>query len=142
MSARDKASGVSQRVTITSEKGRLSKDEIERMVKEAEEHADADRMAVECIDARNKLESYLYSLRTTVTETLKEKLSDLDASTVANAVSDALVWLDKHPTGAVSDRGVYESKQREVENISNPILSKAYQQPDQQDDTTPRAEGT
>ncbi|CAM9735575.1 unnamed protein product, partial [Ectocarpus fasciculatus] len=127
VSAKDKASGVSQKVTITSEKGRLSKDDIERMVKEAEEHADADKTAVECIDARNKLESYLYNLRTSVTETLKDKLSENDASTVADTISDALEWLDKHTTGSVSDKDVFETKQREVEDIANPVISKAYQ---------------
>merc|ERR1711871_1385390 len=64
VSAEDKASGKSQKITITSDKGRLSEEEIERMIQEAEENADADKAMKEQVDAKNQLEAYLYSLRT------------------------------------------------------------------------------
>merc|ERR1719223_1817611 len=63
VSAEDKASGKTQKITITSDKGRLSEEEIERMVREAEENADADKEARDQVDAKNQLEAYLYSLR-------------------------------------------------------------------------------
>ena len=74
VSAQDKASGKSQKITITSDKGRLSDDEIARMVKEAEENAEEDAKAQKRIEAKNQLESYLYSLRNTVDDTLKDKI--------------------------------------------------------------------
>merc|ERR1712232_1115881 len=62
VTAEDKGTGKSEKITITSEKGRLSKEEIERMVKEAEEYADEDKQIKERIDSRNGLESYLYNV--------------------------------------------------------------------------------
>mmetsp|Transcript_53525 Transcript_53525/g.105550 ORF Transcript_53525/g.105550 Transcript_53525/m.105550 type:complete len:711 (+) Transcript_53525:77-2209(+) len=123
VSAQDKASGKSQKITITSEKGRLSEDEIERMVKEAEENAEADKAAKENVEAKNQLESYLYNLRNSVRDSLKEKLSEEDRELVNNTVSNALTWLETHTT---SDKSEYDEKRAEVEAIAGPIISKAY----------------
>jgi heat shock protein 1/8 len=127
VSAKDKASGVSEKVTITSDKGRLSSADIARMVAEAEEHAEGDQRQQDCVEARNRLESYLYSLRTTVTDTLKAKLSAEEAGVITGAVSAALQWLDEHPAASAGDKEVFESKRAEVEGVANPILTKVYQ---------------
>merc|ERR1712093_312037 len=66
VTAADKGTGKSEKITITSEKGRLSDDEIQRMVDEAEKYAEEDRIVKERVDARNGLESYLYSLKNTI----------------------------------------------------------------------------
>jgi len=74
ISAADQASGVSKSITITSEKGRLSEEEIERMVSEAEEFADQDKAEKEKIEARNQLEAYLYNLKNSISINSKERL--------------------------------------------------------------------
>jgi molecular chaperone DnaK (HSP70) len=123
VSAQDKASGKSQKVTITSDKGRLSEDEIERMIKEAEEHAETDRLAKENIEAKNQLESYLYNLRNSVQDSLKDKIEEADKESLSKAISEALTWLEGHPN---ENKTVYEEKRKEIEQLASPIISKAY----------------
>jgi endoplasmic reticulum chaperone BiP len=123
VSARDKASGKSQSITITSDKGRLSEDEIERMVKEAEEHAEADKMIKQDVEAKNQLESYLYNLKNSVTNTLKEQVSTEDKEAINAAVKDALAWLEEHPSAVKAD---YDERKESVEAIANPIIAQAY----------------
>jgi len=126
VSAHDKATGKSQTITITSEKGRLSEAEIDRMVSEAEDFAEQDAKDKATIEARNGLESYLYNLRNSFTSTgLKEKLSSDDAETLETTTSEALVWLEDNPA---LEKEEYDDKQKEVENIANPILKKVYEQ--------------
>jgi len=96
VSAQDKASGKSQKITITSDKGRLGQDEIERMIREAEENAEADKQQRQRVEAKNQLESYLYSLRSSVEDSLKDVISAEDKETILNAVKDALAWLEGH----------------------------------------------
>jgi molecular chaperone DnaK (HSP70) len=124
ISASDKGTGKSQSLTITSEKGRLSEEEIERMVREAEEFAELDKAEKEKVTARNELETYLYNLKNSVTDALKDKLSDDDKTTITKSVEEALVWLEDHPAAEKVD---YESKQKEVEGVANPILKRAYE---------------
>jgi molecular chaperone DnaK (HSP70) len=93
------------------------------MVAEAEENAEADKVLRERVEARNQLESYLYSLRHSVDESLKDKLSAEEATTLGRAVTEALGWLEEHPA---EDREAYDGKRKEVEAIANPIIAKAY----------------
>lgn len=123
VSAQDKASGKSQKITITSDKGRLSDDEIARMVKEAEENAEEDAKAQKRIEAKNQLESYLYSLRNTVDDTLKDKIESSDKEKISTAVTEALTWLESHQS---EDKETYDEKRKEIETIANPIIAKAY----------------
>eukprot|EP00590_Aulacoseira_subarctica_P000764 CAMPEP_0172420752 /NCGR_PEP_ID=MMETSP1064-20121228/7091_1 /TAXON_ID=202472 /ORGANISM="Aulacoseira subarctica , Strain CCAP 1002/5" /LENGTH=740 /DNA_ID=CAMNT_0013160847 /DNA_START=44 /DNA_END=2266 /DNA_ORIENTATION=- len=125
ISACDKASGKTESITITSEKGRLSEDEIERMVREAEEFAEEDKLAKERVEAKNQLEGYLYNLKNSINEQLQEKLQTEDKETLTKTVDDALVWLEDNPAGEKED---YEKKQKEVEDIVNPILKRVYEQ--------------
>ena len=125
MSAQDKASGKSQKITITSDKGRLGQDEIERMIREAEENAEADKQQRQRVEAKNQLESYLYSLRSSAEDSLKDVLSADDKQTILNTVKDALAWLEGHLN---DDTQSYEAKRKEVEAVAGPIISKAYAQ--------------
>lgn len=124
ISASDKGTGKSQSFTITSEKGRLSEEEIERMVQEAEDFAEQDQLEKDKIEARNSLESYLYNLKNSINDTLQDKLTDDDKSTLITTVDEALVWLEDHPA---AEKDEYDEKQKEVEDVANPILKRAYE---------------
>ena len=123
VSAEDKASGKTQKVTITSDKGRLSEDEIERMVAEAEENAEADKQARQKVEAKNQLEAYLYSLRSSAEDGLKDKLEEDDKNTLITTATEGLAWLDEHQD---EEKDSYDEKRKEVEDVANPIISKAY----------------
>ena len=140
VSAQDKASGKVQKITITSDKGRLSDDEIARMVKEAEENAEEDAKAQKRIEAKNQLESYLYSLRNTVDDTLKDKIESSDKEKISSAVTEALSWLESHQS---DDKETYDDKKKEIEQIANPIIAKAYgaSEPSPSTDDEPSNEG-
>ena len=123
MSAEDKASGKAQKITITSDKARLSQDEIDRMVKEAEENAEIDRIAKQNVEAKNQLEAYLYNLRASVTDTLKDKISAADKETLDAKITEALTWLEENTN---QEKEAYDNKRKEVEDLANPIIAQAY----------------
>jgi heat shock protein 1/8 len=124
ISAADKGTGKSETLTITSEKGRLSEEDIERMVREAEEFADQDEAERAKVQSRNELEAYLYNLKNSVNDALEGKLSDADKESLSKSVEDALVWLEDHPA---AEKDEYDAKQKEVEHVANPIIKKAYE---------------
>lgn len=124
ISAADKGTGKVESLTITSEKGRLSEEEIERMVKEAEEYAEQDAAERAKVQAKNELEAYLYNLKNSINDSLRDKLSEEDKSTLSKTIDDALVWLEDHPA---AEKDEYDDKQKEVEAIANPILKRAYE---------------
>merc|ERR1711943_155699 len=127
VSANDKGTGKTEKITITADKGRLSQEDIERMVREAEEFAEEDRKVKERIDARNGLESYLYNMKNTLDDDEKgvaDKLSADDKEEIENTINEALDWLDENPE---ADKDEYTSKQKEVEAIANPIMRNVYQ---------------
>jgi heat shock protein 5 len=125
--AEDKGTGKSEKITITADKGRLSEEEIERMVREAEEFADEDKAQKENIDARNKLEGYAYSMRNTITdeEKLGGKIEDDDKETIEEAITETIDWLDENPEAEKDD---YAEKLTELEEICNPIVEPLYQE--------------
>ncbi|VAI42007.1 unnamed protein product [Triticum turgidum subsp. durum] len=124
--AEDKGTGKSEKITITNEKGRLSQEEIDRMVKEAEEFAEEDKKVKERIDARNQLETYVYNMKNTVgdKDKLADKLESEEKEKVEEALKEALEWLDENQTAEKED---YEEKLKEVEAVCNPIVSAVYQ---------------
>merc|ERR1712087_949835 len=125
VSAQDKSTGKSNQITITNEKGRLSQSEIDRMVNEAEKYAAEDQANKEKIEAKNGLENYCYSLRNTLQEEkLKDKFEGDDKANIEKAVEDALSWLERNQ---MAEKDEFESKQKEVEGIVNPIMMKVYQ---------------
>jgi len=125
--AEDKGTGKSEKITITNDKGRLSQEEIERMVEEAEEFAEEDKKIKERIDSRNSLETYAYNMKNTVSDSdkLGDKLEESDKSTIQDAVKEVLEWLDENQE---ADTEEYEEKLKEIEGICNPIVSQAYQE--------------
>jgi len=124
VSAEDKTAGIRNKITITNDKGRLSKAEIEKMVKEAEKYKQEDEDVQRMSDARNALENYAYNMRTTVKdERLGKKLSSSDKGKIEKAVQGAIDWLEKNQLAEVDE---YEDKLKELERLCNPIISKAY----------------
>merc|ERR1719395_161913 len=126
VSAQDKGTGKEEKITITAEKGRLSDEEIERMVQEAEEFAEEDKKVKERIDGRNALEGYCYNLKNQLEDEEKgiaDKLSDEDKETIEETVKEALEWLDDNQE---ADKEEFEAKQKEVEQIANPIMRNVY----------------
>jgi len=124
VAAEDKGTGKKEKIVITAEKGRLSKEDIERMVKEAEDFAEQDKALKNKIDARNQLETYVYNMKSTIEDKMKDKISDDDKSKVKEAVDQALEWLDENQDAEADD---YKEKLKEVEDICNPIVASAYQ---------------
>ena len=124
ISASDKGTGKIESLTITSEKGRLSEDEIERMVKEAEEFAEQDAAEKAKVQARNDLEAYLYNLKNNINDSLGAKLSEEEKTSLSTTVEEALVWLEDHPAATKEE---YDDKQKEVESVANPIVKRAYE---------------
>jgi len=125
VSAEDKGTGKAEKITITAEKGRLSQEEIDRMVQEAEEYADEDKKIKDRIDGRNGLEGFLYNLKNTVEDKLADKIEEDDKETIMKTVQEAMDWLEDNQE---ADKEDYEEKQKEVEKITNPIMSNLYQQ--------------
>jgi L1 cell adhesion molecule like protein len=124
VSASDKTTGKSNRITITNDKGRLSKEEIERMVSEAEQYKAEDEAAAARISAKNGLESYSYNLRNSINdEKLAGKFGSDDKTKLENAVNEAINWLDSSQEASKEE---YEERQKELEGIANPIMQKLY----------------
>merc|ERR1712130_47614 len=127
VSAADKGTGKSEQIQITADKGRLSQEEIERMVREAEEFAEEDKIMKETIDARNSLEGYAYSMKNTVNDDdkLGSKIDAKDKETIEEAVTEVIDWLEEHKE---AEKDEYAEKLKEIEGICNPILKEFYQQ--------------
>jgi len=126
VTAKDTSRGVATNITITNDRDRLSQDDIERMVREAEEYSAADDAQKEKVEARNGLEHYAYSMRNSANdEKLKGKLSAEDKSTVEAAVSEVTAWLDANQ---LAEKEEFVAKRQELEAICNPIFMKVHQQ--------------
>merc|ERR1712003_408925 len=125
VSAQDKASGKTNQITITNEKGRLSQAEIDRMVQEAEKYRAEDEQNKQKIEAKNGLENYCFTMRNTLSEEkLQDKFEGDDKSKIEKAVQETLDWLDKNQ---LAEKDEFEAKQKELEGIVNPIMMKVYQ---------------
>jgi heat shock protein 1/8 len=125
VSAVDKSTGKENKITITNDKGRLSKEDIERMVKEAESYKDEDEKQKDRIQAKNSLESYAFNIKSTVEdEKVKDKIPEDDRKKIMDKVQDVIKWLD---TNQLADKEEFEHKQKELEGICNPIITKLYQ---------------
>jgi len=122
VNALDKTTGKQEKITITNDKGRLSQDQIDKMVKDAEKYKDEDQKQREKIESKNQLENYAYTIRSSLQdEALAGKLSEDDKSKLNSAVDSALSWLDTHQ-GATKEE--FEAKRKELENTAMPIMSK------------------
>merc|ERR1712119_224410 len=109
----------------TNEKGRLSQAEIDHMVQEAEQFRAEDESNKHKIEAKNGLENYCFTMRNTLNEEkLKDKFEGGDKEKIEKAVQDTLDWLDKNQLAEKDD---FETKQKEIEGVVNPIMMKVYQ---------------
>jgi L1 cell adhesion molecule like protein len=125
VSAVDKSTGKENKITITNDKGRLSKEDIERMVNDAEKYKEEDEKQRDRIAAKNALESYAFSLKSTVEdEKVKDKISDEDKKAIMDKASETLTWLDNNQT---AEKDEYEYQQKELEKIAMPIMTKLAQ---------------
>lgn len=125
--AHDKGTGHEENITITSDKGRLSEEDIERMIREAEESAEEDKLLKETVEARNSLENYVYTVRNTIDdeEKIGDKLTDEDKETIREHVKETIEWIDDNREG---DKESFDEKYKELEKIVQPIFTKLYQQ--------------
>jgi len=127
VSAEDKSTSKKNSITITNDKGRLSKDDVERMVAEAEKFKAEDEAHKGKVEAKNGLESYVFNLRNTLNDdNIGGKLETGDKEKVTAIVEETIAWMDS--TYDVQEKSVYEAKQKEIESVVNPIMTKMYQQ--------------
>jgi endoplasmic reticulum chaperone BiP len=126
VSASDKGTGKAESITITNDKGRLSQEEIERMVTEAERFAEEDKAVRERIEARNGLENYAYSLKNQVSdkEGMGGKISDEEKTEILDAVKETQSWLDSNAATATTEE--FEEQKEKLTEIVTPITSKMY----------------
>jgi L1 cell adhesion molecule like protein len=125
VSAEDKKTGNKNKITITNDQGRLSKDEIEQMVKDAEKYAGEDKQHQERIQAKNSLESYAYSMKQTMDdEKVKDKIDAADKQKIVSKVDEIIKWLDGN---LAAEKDEFEEKKKELEGVCNPIMMKFYQ---------------
>merc|ERR1712093_232731 len=126
VSAVEKSTGREQKITITNDKGRLSSEEVERMVAEAEKYKAEDEANAARIQAKNGLENYCYSMKNTLNdEKLKGSIQGNDKKIITDAIEKIIKWLD---VSQEAEKEEYAEKQRELEGICNPIMQKMYQQ--------------
>ena len=124
VSATDKGTGKSESITITNDKGRLTQEEIDRMVEEAEKFASEDASIKAKVEARNKLENYAHSLKNQVNGDLGEKLEEEDKETLLDAANDVLEWLDDNFETAIAED--FDEKFESLSKVAYPITSKLY----------------
>ena len=127
VSAVEKSSGKSEKITITNDSNRLSQDDVKRMVDEAEKFKEQDDALKARVEAKNQLESYLFGVRNTMLsdEKMKTALGD-DAEVVDKTSQEGLDWLDAEED-ANRTKEDYEAKQKEIESVLMPLVQKAYQ---------------
>lgn len=123
--ALDKGTGKSESITITNDKGRLTQEEIDRMVEDAEKYAEQDNALKEKVLARNNLENYAHTLKNQATEGFGGKLDEDDKDTIMEAVNEALEWLEE--VGSDATKEDYEEQKEKLSSVAYPITSKLYE---------------
>merc|ERR1712219_72061 len=127
VSAEDKGTATKEKITITNDQNRLTPEDIEQMIKDAEMFADEDKKLKERVEARNELESYAYSLKNQINdkEKLGSKISDEDKETIETAVEAKISWLEENQEADGED---FKAQKKELEDAVQPIIAKLYQQ--------------
>jgi L1 cell adhesion molecule like protein len=123
VSAQDKSNNKMNKITIKNERGRLSKEDIDRMVNEAEQYREEDEKQRQRIDARNKLEVYVYSVKQSISDAAGDKLSSEDKETAKNVCDECVKWLDSNTT---AEKDEFEFKLEEVQKKLSPIMVKLH----------------
>ena len=122
VSAKETSTGKDKKIEIKNDNGRLSANDIERMVKEAELHKEADELLKKVIDAKNNLENYIYRVKSSIVdEKIKDKFSEPDKNTIISKSDEINEWLDANQSATMEE---YVSKQKELELICMPIMAK------------------
>merc|ERR1712154_662421 len=126
VSAEDKGTGNKEKITITNDNNRLSPEDIERMINDAEKFAKEDAELKSKVEARNELESYAYSLKNQLSdkEKLGGKLSDDEQSKIEEIINEKIKWLEDNPE---ADADEFKAQKKEMEDIVQPIIAKLYQ---------------
>lgn len=125
VSAVDKSTGRENKITITNDKGRLSKEQIEKMVQEAEKYKEDDEKVKDRVSAKNALESYCFSMKSTMEEpSVGSKISEDDKKKIMDKVDEVIKWLDANQ---LAEKEEFEHKQKELQEVCNPIVTKMYQ---------------
>jgi L1 cell adhesion molecule like protein len=125
VTAAEKSSGKEQKITITNERGRMSKEDIERMVAEAEKYRAEDEQQRARVEAKNALENYAFSLRGSLREEkVAAKLSVDDKNALEGLVTETLAWLDSNPR---ADKEEYDEKRKALEDKAMPLMAKLYE---------------
>merc|ERR1712110_334438 len=125
VTASEKSSGTQKNITIKNDKGRLTKEDIERMVNEAEKYAEEDKQAQEKIQAKNGLESYAFQIKQTVEDPkIGEKITTEDKEKLIEKCNETISWIDANQT---AEKDEFEHVKKELESIVNPIMTKMYQ---------------
>jgi len=126
VSALDKTTKKISKITITNDKGRLSKEEIDRMVREAEKFSDEDKLAKEKVEAKNQLESFTYQMKSTLgEENIQNQLTDDEKKLITDALDSALSFSEANPNATKEE---YNAKKKELEDIIQPIMTRLYSQ--------------
>lgn len=126
VSAEDKGTGNKEKITITNDNNRLSPEDIERMINDAEKFAEEDAELKSKVEARNELESYAYSLKNQLSdkEKLGGKLSDDEQSKIEEIINEKIKWLEDNTDASAED---LKAQKKEMEDIVQPIIAKLYQ---------------
>merc|ERR1712112_428826 len=126
VSAEDKGTGNKEKITITNDQNRLTPEDIEQMIKDAETFADEDAKLKSKVESRNELESYAYSLKNQINdkEKLGAKISDEDKEKIEEAVNEKISWLEENQEADVDE---FKAAKKEIEDVAQPIIAKLYQ---------------
>ena len=125
VTAEERGTGKSESITITADQGRLSDEDIERMVREAADYEEEDRLVRDRMNARNGLESYVYNLKNSLDEADDSALPAQDKKEVMDMIDEILDWLKEYPDSSKED---FDEKQKELEQIANPLMRQMYSQ--------------
>nr|BAC57466.1 70 kDa heat shock protein [Babesia rodhaini]BAE16573.1 heat shock protein 70 [Babesia rodhaini] len=125
VSAADKSTGKTEHVTITNDKGRLSQQDIDRMVAEAAKFKEEDEKKKRCVESKNELENYCYSMKNTLEdENIKSKLSQSDIENAMKTLQNTFTWIESNQ---LADKEEFEAKLKEVQAVCTPLTAKIYQ---------------
>lgn len=124
VTAIEKSTGKTSNVTITNDKSRLTKEEIDRMTREAEQYEEEDKRFKECVEAKNGLESYCFQVRTTITDDkVSDKIDESTKTALTDQVTETLKWLESNQLASVEE---FQSKRQELEQTFGPVMQRLY----------------
>lgn len=125
VSAVDKSTGRENKITITNDKGRLTKEDIERMVRDAEKYKDEDDKQKDRVAAKNALEGYCFNMKQTLDEpNLKDKIPEEDRKKISDECEETLKWLEANQ---LAEKEEFEHRQKDLEAICKPVITKMYE---------------